>query len=46
MPKRIIKADAVYYIETTTKDCIEIFGTPHFARFLLLSIGYHRYMLD
>lgn len=46
MPKRIIKPDAVYYIETTTKDCIEILSTPHFARFLLLSIGYHRYMLD
>ncbi|MBA7475212.1 hypothetical protein ES705_13597 [subsurface metagenome] len=46
MPKRIIKPDAVYYIETTTKNCIEILSTPHFARFLLLSIGYHRYMLD
>ncbi|MCK4250749.1 transposase [candidate division WOR-3 bacterium] len=46
MPKRIIKPDAVYYIETTTKDCIEILSTLHFARFLLLSIGYHRYMLD
>lgn len=46
MPKRIIKPDAVYYIETTTKDCVEILSAPHFARFLLLSIGYHRYMLD
>lgn len=46
MAKRIIKPDAVYYIETTTKDCIEILNDLHFARFLLLSIGYHRYMLN
>ncbi len=46
MTKRIIKPGAVYYIETTTKDCIEILSDPHWARFLLLSIGYHCYMLN
>ncbi len=46
MPKRVIKPGAVYYIWTTTKDCIEIFNDPHWSRFLLLSIGYHRYMLN
>jgi REP element-mobilizing transposase RayT len=46
MAKRIIKPGAVYYIETTTKECIEILSDPHWARFLLLSIGYHRYMLN
>uniref|UniRef100_A0A7C6EMF5 Transposase IS200-like domain-containing protein n=1 Tax=candidate division WOR-3 bacterium TaxID=2052148 RepID=A0A7C6EMF5_UNCW3 len=46
MPKRVIKPGAIYYIWTTTKDCIEIFNDPHWARFLLLSIGYHRYMLN
>uniref|UniRef100_A0A7V0Z7V3 Transposase IS200-like domain-containing protein n=1 Tax=candidate division WOR-3 bacterium TaxID=2052148 RepID=A0A7V0Z7V3_UNCW3 len=46
MPKRVIKLGAIYYIWTTTKDCIEIFNDPHWARFLLLSIGYHRYMLN
>jgi putative transposase len=46
MAKRIIKPGAVYYIWTTTKECIEILHDPHWARFLLLSIGYHRYMLN
>ena len=46
MAKRIIKPGAIYYIETSTKDCIEILSDPHWARFLLLSIGYHRYMLN
>ena len=46
MPKRIIKAGAIYYIETATKGCIEILSDPHWARFMLLSIGYHRYMLN
>jgi len=46
MVKRIIKPGAIYYICTTTKDCIEILSNPHWARFLLLSIGYHRYMLN
>ncbi|MEO0137111.1 MAG: transposase [candidate division WOR-3 bacterium] len=46
MPKRVIKPGAIYYIWTTTKDCVEIFNDPHWARFLLLSIGYHRYMLN
>ncbi len=46
MAKRIIKPDAIYYIWTTTKDCVEIFNDPHWARFLVLSIGYHRYMLN
>jgi REP element-mobilizing transposase RayT len=46
MSKRIIKPGAIYYIETTTKDCIEILSDPHWARFLLLSVGYHRYMLN
>ncbi len=46
MPKRLIKPGAIYYIWTTTKDCIEIFNDPHWSRFLLLSIGYHRYMLN
>ena len=46
MPKRIIKPGAIYYIETTTKDNIEILDDPHWARFLLLSVGYHRYMLN
>ncbi len=46
MSKRVIKPGAIYYIWTTTKDCIEIFNDPHWARFLLLSIGYHRYMLN
>jgi len=46
MPKRIIKPGAIYSIETTTKGCIEILGDAHWARFLLLSIGYHRYMLN
>lgn len=46
MAKRIIKPGVTYYIETTTKDCIERLSDPHWARFLLLSIGYHRYMLN
>lgn len=46
MSKRVIKPGAVYYIETTTKGCIEILSDPHWARFLLLSIGYHCYMLN
>lgn len=46
MIKRIIKPGALYYICTTTKDCIEILSDPHWARFLLLSVGYHRYMLN
>jgi putative transposase len=46
MTKRIIKPGAVYYIWTTTKDCVEILNDPHWCRFLLLSIGYHRYMLN
>ncbi len=46
MAKRIIKPGVVYYIETTTKDCIERLSDPHWARFLLLSMGYHRYMLN
>jgi putative transposase len=46
MAKRIIKPGAIYYIWTTTKECLEIFHDPHWARFLLLSIGYHRYMLN
>lgn len=46
MTKRIIKPNAIYYIWTTTKDCIEILSDPHWARFLLLSVGYHRYMLN
>jgi|UniRef100_A0A7V3VUD4 REP element-mobilizing transposase RayT len=46
MPKRIIKPGSIYYIWTITKDCVEIFSDPHWARFLLLSIGYHRYMLN
>lgn len=46
MAKRIIKPGAMYYIETTTKDCMEILTDPHWSRFLLLSIGYHRYMLN
>ncbi len=46
MAKRIIKPGATYYIETTTKDCMEILSDPHWSRFLLLSIGYHRYMLN
>jgi len=46
MIKRIIKPGAIYYICTTTKDCVEILNSPHWARFLLLSIGYHRYMLN
>jgi putative transposase len=46
MAKRIIKPGATYYIETTTKDCLEILSDPHWSRFLLLSIGYHRYMLN
>ncbi len=46
MSRRVIKQGAIYYIWTTTKDCIEIFNDPHWARFLLLSIGYHRYMLN
>lgn len=46
MTKRIIKPGAIYYIETTTKGCIEILSDSHWARFLLLSIGYHRYMLN
>jgi len=46
MAKRVIKPGAVYYIYTTTKECVEILHDPHWARFLLLSIGYHRYMLN
>ncbi len=46
MSKRIIKPGAIYDIWTTTKDCVEILADSHWARFLLLSIGYHRYMLD
>lgn len=46
MSRRIIKPGAIYYIWTTTKDCVEIFNDPHWSRFLLLSIGYHRYMLN
>ena len=46
MTKRVIKPGAVYDIWTTTKDCLEILADPHWARFLLLSIGYHRYMLN
>ncbi len=46
MVKRVIKPGAIYYISTTTKDCLQIFDNPHWARFLLLSIGYHRYMLN
>ncbi|MDH4211064.1 MAG: transposase [candidate division WOR-3 bacterium] len=46
MTKRIIKPGAIYDIWTTTKDCLEILADPHWARFLLLSIGYHRYMLN
>jgi len=46
MGKRIIKPGAIYYIWTSTKECIEILTDPHWARFLLLSIGYHRYMLN
>lgn len=46
MAKRIIKPGAIYYLWTTTKECVEILRDQHWARFLLLSIGYHRYMLD
>ncbi len=46
MAKRIIKPGAVYYIWTTTKDNVEILNDPHWCRFLLLSMGYHRYMLN
>ena len=46
MVKRVIKPGATYYISTTTKDCLQIFDNPHWARFLLLSMGYHRYMLN
>lgn len=46
MAKRTFKSGEVYYIQTSTKECAEILDNPHWARFLLLSIGYHRYMLD
>lgn len=46
MTKRIIRPGAIYDLWTTTKDCLEILADPHWARFLLLSIGYHRYMLN
>ncbi|MBE0432035.1 transposase [candidate division WOR-3 bacterium] len=46
MTKRIIRPGAIYDLWTTTKDNLEILADPHWARFLLLSIGYHRYMLN
>lgn len=46
MSKRIIKPGAIYYLWTTTKDCVEVLNDAHWSRFLLLSMGYHRYMLN